>query len=67
MTRPADADRIYRAPHIAGCEMEIWRVDGTHAFEEPDTGLSPMRYDAELAAEAMVRFKTFVTQTLALG
>ena len=67
VTRAVDADRIYRAPHIAGAELEIWRVDGTHAFEEPDTGLSPMRYDAKLAAEAMVRFKTFVAQTLALA
>ncbi len=67
VTRAVDADRIYQAPHAAGAELEVWRVDGTHAFEEPDTGLSPMRYDAELAVEAMARFRTFVAETLALG
>ena len=67
VTRPVDADRIYQAPRAAGAEMEVWRVDGTHAFEEQDTGLSPMRYDAELAAEAMDRFRAFVAETLSLG
>ncbi len=67
VTRPRDAERVYQAPQAAGVEMEIWRVNGTHAFEEPDTGLSPMRYDEALAAEAMARFQAFVAQTLALG
>ncbi len=65
VTRPADAERCYAAAREAGAEIEVWRCHGTHAFDETDTGLSPMRYDAALGAEALGRFGAFLEQSLA--
>jgi dienelactone hydrolase len=63
VTRPVDAERCYQAVRACGAELELWRVDATHAFDELESPLSPMRFQAELKAEAMRRFAAFLQQS----
>lgn len=55
ITRLNDAERIFRTAERAGVDLDMWRVDGTHAFDEDQTSY-PMRYDPALAAESIGRF-----------
>lgn len=65
ITSAADAKRLYEAAHASGCEVELWSVDGTHAFDEENTGLAGiMRHDPALTEEAHRRFAAFLRHTL---
>ncbi len=65
VTNLADSERLYLPVRACGAELEIWRAAGAHCFDEPGTPLTPLRYDAALAAESLGRFKTFVARALA--
>ena len=67
VTHPRDAQRIYDRVAAGGCQLEVWRAPGAHAFDEAATDLSWLRYDPDLAAEAIARFSRFVGEALALG
>ena len=62
ITSLKDAERLYGAARRAGCEVDLWRVPATHAFDEEDCNL-PMRYDAALSAEAHARLQAFLKAT----
>ena len=64
VTHPRDAQRIYDRISAAGGALEVWRAPGRHAFDEPATELSWLRFKAELLAEAVERFGRFVGETL---
>ena len=64
VTHPRDAQRIYDRLTAAGCELEVWRAPGRHAFDEAGTEMSWLRLDRELAAEAVERFGRFLGETL---
>jgi hypothetical protein len=49
-----------------GCDLEVWRMPGRHAFDEAETELSWLRLDRELAAESVRRFSQFLGEVLAL-
>jgi dienelactone hydrolase len=59
LTTVRNAEKVYDAVRRSGVDVESWVAHGTHAFDEPKT-LPPMRYKAELAAEAFQRFRTFL-------
>jgi dienelactone hydrolase len=63
ITSPKDAERLYGAARRAGCEVELWRVGASHAFDEEDCG-PPMKYDPELSAQSHARFQRFLEATL---
>ena len=63
VTSQADAEKLYGAARRAGTPLEIWRVAGTHAFDEPGTG-GVMRYDKALAEEAHDRFRKLLVDSL---
>jgi dienelactone hydrolase len=67
VTRPPDSERLYDRLASEGCELQIWRVPAAHAFDEPDTELSWLRYDSALAAGAVERFAAFLSKSLAIG
>jgi dienelactone hydrolase len=56
--------RAYAAAVGAGCEVELWPVDGAHAFDEPGLKVSPriMRHDPVLAQGALERFGQFLAK-----
>ena len=64
VTHPRDAERIYQRIAAGGCELEVWRAPGAHAFDEADTEMSWLRHDRDLAAAAVARFGAFVGQIL---
>jgi dienelactone hydrolase len=55
--------RAYAAALSAGASVELWPVDGTHAFDEPELkGYERiMRPDPQLAAASIEKFKAFLT------
>lgn len=63
VTHIRDAEKLFRAVERTGAELEVWRVRGTHAFDEKQTA-PPMRHDPELAAEARQRFTSLLLDTL---
>jgi dienelactone hydrolase len=65
VTHPRDSERIYARIAAAGCPIEVWRAPGAHAFDEPETEMSWLRYDPDLASAAVGRFGAFVAQALA--
>ena len=67
VTHPRDAQRIYDRMAAAGCELEVWRALGRHAFDEAGTEMSWLRLDRALAAESVERFGRFLEETLAGG
>ena len=66
ITSLADAEKLFARAAAAGGPFELWKVAGTHAFDET-TGVPPMRYDKALAAEAEARFRSLLTDTLLDG
>ena len=64
VTHPRDAQRIYDRMTAGGCELEVWRMPGRHAFDEAGTELSWLRHDRDLTAEAVRRFGAFLGETL---
>jgi dienelactone hydrolase len=65
VTHPRDAERIYERIRAGGCELEVLRIDGPHAFDEQGTELSWFRYRRDLAAQTVERFSAFLGETLA--
>jgi dienelactone hydrolase len=63
VTSLSDAEKLFRAAERSGAEIEVWKVRGTHAFDESHTS-PPMRHDPELAAEARRRFQSLLLDTL---
>jgi dienelactone hydrolase len=55
--------RAYAAALSAGASVELWPVDGTHAFDEPDLKAPEhlMRHDPVLAAASIEKFKAFLS------
>ena len=64
ITAAADADRIYQPAIKAGADIEIWRVDGTHAFDEEHASMGVMHYDKALTQQAMEKFQGFLDKSL---
>jgi dienelactone hydrolase len=64
ITSAADAERIYEPARKAGADVEIWRADGTHAFDEENTSLGIMRYDKKLTDEAIAKYQAFLGRVL---
>jgi dienelactone hydrolase len=64
VTRLSDAEKLFRAVERSGAELEVWRVRASHAFDENQNAAPPMKYDPELAAEALQRFRSLLTDTL---
>jgi len=62
ITPAGTAARLYEKCRAVGADVEVWTVDGTHAFDEP-TGVPPMRHDPLLAAESVRRFRAFLEAT----
>ena len=62
VTSARDAARLYEKLAAGGCQLEVWRVPGAHAFDEADTELSFYRYDEALTDAAVDRFGRFVAQ-----
>jgi dienelactone hydrolase len=67
VTHPRDAQRIYDRMWASGCDLEVWRAAGSHAFDEAGTEMSWLRLDRELAEESVERFGRFLGETLAAG
>jgi dienelactone hydrolase len=64
VTAAGDADRIYQPAIKSGADVEIWRVQGTHAFDEEHASVGVMRYDKALTEQAHEKFKGFLLKTL---
>ena len=64
VTHPRDAQRIYDRILAGGCQLEVWRAAGRHAFDEEGSELSWLRYDRDLAAASVSRFGAFVGEAL---
>ncbi len=64
ITAAGDADRIYEPAKKAGSDIEIWRVEGTHAFDEEHASLGVMRYDKALTEQAIEKFQGFLAKSL---
>ena len=60
VTSVRDAERLYEAVQASGADIDIWRVDATHAFDEPGDPIWPVSYHSPLAAEALDRFGRFL-------
>jgi dienelactone hydrolase len=63
VTSAADADRLYQAARNAGGKVEVWRANGTHAFDEEGAG-GVMHFDKALSQEATEKFDGFLGQTV---
>jgi dienelactone hydrolase len=59
LTTVRNAERVHAMIRDCGAEVETWIAEGTHAFDEP-TGVPPMRYDPDLADEALRRFRALL-------
>jgi dienelactone hydrolase len=55
LTTVRNAERVHAMVRNCGAEVETWIAEGTHAFDEPGAS-TPMRYQPELASEAVRRF-----------
>jgi dienelactone hydrolase len=55
LTTVRNAERVHDMVRKCGVEIETWIAEGTHAFDEP-MAAGPMRYQPELADEAVRRF-----------
>ena len=64
VTHPRDSQRIYDRVGAGGCELEVWRVPGRHAFDEAGSDLAWLRHDRELAAQSVARFGRFLGEVL---
>ena len=64
VTSARDATRLYERVAAGGAPIEVWRVAGAHAFDEADSDLSWYRYDRDLAAASIERFRAFVAEAL---
>jgi dienelactone hydrolase len=64
VTHPRDSQRIYDRIAAGGCALEVWRVPGRHAFDEPGAELGWLRHDRELAAQSVERFGRFLSEVL---
>ncbi len=64
VTHPRDSDRLFEQLKSCGAEVELWRADGAHCFDEPGALLAALRYDPFLAAEAVTRFRTFLADAV---
>ena len=64
VTHPRDAQRIYDRILAGGCQLEVWRAPGRHAFDEAKTELSWLRHDRGLAAASVARFGRFLAEAL---
>ena len=64
VTSARDAARLFDAVAGRGCELEVWRTPGAHAFDEPGSELSWLRYDRGLAAASVARFQQFIGEAL---
>lgn len=62
LTTVRNAERVHAMVRNCGAEVETWIADGTHSFDEPMTA-PPMRYDADLCAEAIRRFAALLEDT----
>jgi hypothetical protein len=58
--------RAYAAAVAAGCDVDIWSVPATHAFDEPGLRVPKrlMEHDPELLDASIDRFRRFVTSEL---
>lgn len=64
VTSARDARTLFQGVRSACADLELWEVSGaTHSFDEL-TGLFPMRYDAELSAQSLARFRGFLEGVL---
>lgn len=63
ITALGDARRLYEAPLAAGCAVDLWEPDATHAFDE-GSEVFPMRCDPALRDQSMERFAAFLAQAL---
>jgi dienelactone hydrolase len=59
LTTVRNAERVHAMVRDCGVEVETWGARGSHSFDEPMTA-PPMRYDPELADEAIRRFKALL-------
>ena len=64
LTTVRNAERVHDMVRNCGAEVETWVADGTHSFDEPMTA-PPMRYDAALSHEALLRFARLLEDTAA--
>lgn len=64
ITGAADADRLYQSAIKAGGDVEIWRAEGTHAFDEEHASIGIMRYDPVLTEQAHEKFQGFLAKSL---
>lgn len=59
--------RAFAAPIRAGCDVELWGVEATHAFDEPGIKARlPIRFDEAASVAALSRFETFLRRIGAL-
>lgn len=58
--------RAYASAVAAGADLEVWPVEGTHAFDEPGlkTITSWMRHDPDLLQVSVERFERFLRSAL---
>lgn len=55
--------RAFAAPVRAGCDVELWGVEATHAFDEPGIRARlPIRYDEAASLMALDRFQDFLSR-----
>jgi dienelactone hydrolase len=65
VTSARDARTLFAAVGGVCADLELWEVKGaTHSFDEL-TGVFPMRYDSELSALSLARFRAFLERSLA--
>lgn len=55
LTTVRNAESVHAMVRDCGADIETWIAEGTHAFDEPGAA-KPMRYQPELADEAVRRF-----------
>lgn len=53
--------RVFDSACADDARLELWAVDATHAFDEPEATL-PMRHDPALTETALRRFQALLTQ-----
>lgn len=64
LTTVRNARRVLDGVRGCGVEVETWIAEGTHSFDEPMTA-PPMRYDDDLARDAIRRFAAFLDDATA--
>jgi len=64
LTSVRNAERVHAMVRNCGAEVETWIAPGTHSFDEPMTA-PPMRYDPDLTAEAIRRFRALLQDVAA--